>query len=78
MKLQNKFYRLSVAPLGYDWEYFTFPACVTPKMIPYGENIYELVLMVSGSLYYRSLILLIIACSASQMNIPICRLQIPE
>ncbi|KAL6306740.1 hypothetical protein BKA93DRAFT_894740 [Sparassis latifolia] len=31
------------ATVSYDWEYFTFPKLVTPKMVPNGNNTFELV-----------------------------------
>ncbi|KAJ6458386.1 hypothetical protein C8R47DRAFT_1203181 [Mycena vitilis] len=33
------------AEAGYDWEYFKFPKLVTPEMIPYGNNTFELVVV---------------------------------
>ncbi|KAJ7325472.1 hypothetical protein DFH08DRAFT_886685 [Mycena albidolilacea] len=33
------------AQVGYDWEYFTFPKLVTPEMVPYGNNTFELVMV---------------------------------
>ncbi|KAJ7185924.1 hypothetical protein C8R46DRAFT_388493 [Mycena filopes] len=31
--------------VGPDWEYFAFPELVTPEMIPYGNNTFELVMV---------------------------------
>lgn len=33
--------------VGYDWDYFRFPDIVTAHMIPYGNNIFEFVMVVS-------------------------------
>ncbi|KAF7328516.1 Acetyl-CoA synthetase-like protein [Mycena venus] len=33
------------AEVGYDWEYFTFPELVTPKMVPHENNTFELVMV---------------------------------
>ncbi|THV07008.1 acetyl-CoA synthetase-like protein [Dendrothele bispora CBS 962.96] len=40
---------------GYDWNYFTFPALVTPEMIPSGDGSYEFV-MVSNTICQPSVI----------------------
>lgn len=32
--------------VGYDWEYFKFPKLVTAELIPYGNNTFELVIVV--------------------------------
>ncbi|KAJ7167454.1 male sterility protein-domain-containing protein, partial [Mycena filopes] len=33
------------AQVGYDWDYFKFPAFVTAEMVPHGDNKYEFVLV---------------------------------
>ncbi|KAJ7087037.1 hypothetical protein C8R43DRAFT_939403, partial [Mycena crocata] len=33
------------AEVGYDWEYFKFPELVTPEMVPYGNNSFELIMV---------------------------------
>ncbi|KAJ6471951.1 hypothetical protein C8R45DRAFT_836164 [Mycena sanguinolenta] len=35
------------AEVGYDWEYFSFPAVITPEMVPNGNNTFELVMVPS-------------------------------
>ncbi|EGN93439.1 hypothetical protein SERLA73DRAFT_172085 [Serpula lacrymans var. lacrymans S7.3] len=33
---------------GYDWEYFKFPALITPEMVPNGNNTFELVIVANN------------------------------
>ncbi|KAJ7449030.1 hypothetical protein B0H11DRAFT_2079260 [Mycena galericulata] len=33
------------AEVGYDWDYFKFPASITPEMVPHGNNTFELVMV---------------------------------
>ncbi|KAJ7448015.1 hypothetical protein FB451DRAFT_1289566 [Mycena latifolia] len=33
------------ADVGSDWEYFKFPDLVTPEMVPYGDNTFELIMV---------------------------------
>lgn len=39
-----------IVNLGYDWEYFSFPALITPHMVPQANNTFELVVIVSKSM----------------------------
>ncbi|PCH43993.1 acetyl-CoA synthetase-like protein, partial [Wolfiporia cocos MD-104 SS10] len=36
---------INEAEVGYDWEYFHFPDLVKPKMVPYGNNTFEFVMV---------------------------------
>lgn len=44
MNTKRPTYIAEVGP--YDWEYFHMPALVTPEMVPYGNNTFELVMLV--------------------------------
>ncbi|PBK96038.1 acetyl-CoA synthetase-like protein [Armillaria gallica] len=35
----------SKAKSSYDWDYFEFPKCITPEMVPDGNNLYEFVMV---------------------------------
>ncbi len=36
----------SKAKSSYDWDYFEFPKCITPEMVPNGNNLHEFVMVV--------------------------------
>jgi hypothetical protein len=40
--------------VGYDWDYFKFPELVTAELIPYGNNTFELVMVVGTFPQYSS------------------------
>jgi len=49
-RLQSKLLMHSnIADAGYDWEYFKFPANITPEMVSQGNGTYEFVMVVSIS-----------------------------
>lgn len=44
--------RITLARVKYDWEYFRFPELVTPHMVPYGDDTFEFVMVVSKIMTY--------------------------
>lgn len=45
---------LHIARVEYDWDYFKFPDLVKAEMVPYGENTFEFVMVVSRGLVATS------------------------
>jgi hypothetical protein len=38
------------AEVGYDWAYFRIPDLITPEMVPYGNDTFELIVVVRALL----------------------------
>jgi hypothetical protein len=47
------FFLSRIARVEYDWDYFKFPDLVKAEMVPYGENTFEFVMVVSRGLVAR-------------------------